>query len=88
MAVLARFYVSQVTRNAYDPGAAAVTLQAVSRGPENKEWAQATPVGQITMTIKNSPAAQFFIDRLGKDVAIRFDAHDDDTQRPTPHSSV
>lgn len=88
MAVIARFYVSQVTRNAYDRGAAAITLQAVSRGPENKEWAQATPVGQVTMTIKNSPAAEFFAARLGQDIAVRFDALDDDTERSSPHSAV
>ena len=85
MSVLARFYVSEVTRRSYDPQAASVTLQAVARGPENKEWASATPTGQITLTIKNSPAAEFFIARLGKDVTVRFEPLDDDTHRLSPH---
>lgn len=71
--VLARFYVASTTRTAYDPGALQVTLQAVSRGPENKEWSTATPSGSLTMTIKSSPAAEFFSDRLGKDIAITFE---------------
>lgn len=85
MSVLARFYVSEVTRRSYDPEAATVTLQAVGRGPENKEWATATPSGQITLTIKNSPAAAFFGDRLGKDVTVTFDPHEDEAQRPSAH---
>ncbi len=86
MKVLARFYVSEVTRRAYDPGAVSVTLQAVGRGPENKAWASATPSGQITMAIKNGDAAAFFGDRLGKDVAITFEAADDDTHHPSPYT--
>jgi len=85
MSVLARFYVSEVTRRSYDPGAATVVLQAVGRGPENKEWAAATPNGQISLTIKNSPAAEFFAARLGQDVSVRFDPHDDETPRLSPH---
>jgi len=65
MPVVARFYVAEIKRTAYAPGAVHVTLQAVSRGPENKEWAEATPSGSLQMMIKNSPAAQFFGDRLG-----------------------
>lgn len=86
MAVLARFYVAEITRRSYDPGAVQVTLQAVGRGEENKAWASATPSGQITMAIKNGAAAAFFGDRLGKDVAITFEATEDDTQHSSPHS--
>lgn len=84
-AVIARFYVSEVAQRASDRGGATVTLAAVSRGPENKEWARATPHGQIVMTIKNGAAAAFFTDRLGQDIEVRFDAHQDDAARLDPY---
>jgi hypothetical protein len=68
--VRARFYVSSITKNAYNQGAAQVTLQAVSRGDQNKQWASATPNGQITMTINNEPAASWFEAHLGQDCDI------------------
>lgn len=86
MKVLARFYVAEVTRRAYDTNAVSVTLQAVGRGEENKQWAAATPQGQITMTIKSGPAAEWFGERLGKDVSLTFEDHEDDRQHPTPYS--
>lgn len=71
--VQARFYVAEITQSAYGPpGAASVKLQAVSRGDQNKDWASATPSGTITMTINNPPAAKYFADALGKDVAVTF----------------
>ena len=74
MRVVARFYVSQITKQAYAKGSTQVALQAVSRGEHNKNWAHYTPAGQITMTINNeSPAAQAFEDALGKEVGIEFD---------------
>ncbi len=71
-AVEARFYVSGYQMQAYDPEAVAVTLQAVSRGEHNKDWAKYTPSGQITMTIKNPGAASWFTERLGQEVAVTF----------------
>ncbi len=71
-AVQARFYVSQLSRFAYDTGSVQVTLQAVSRGEHNKSWAAATPSGQIVMTIKNPSAASWFTERLGTEVAVMF----------------
>lgn len=73
MAVAARFYVSQITRMAYNPDHLQVALQASTRGPENKAWASATPAGNITLTVNNPAAATWFGDRLGKDVAMTFD---------------
>lgn len=73
MSVVARFYVSQITRFAHNAGQAQVTLQAVSRGPENKTWAAATPIGKVEMTIGNEKAAKWFAERLGKDIAITFE---------------
>lgn len=87
MGVVARFYVSEITRRAYDTSAVSVTLQAVSRGQENKSWASATPSGQLTMTIKNGPAAEFFSERLGRDVLLTVQDTDDDQQvHPTAYS--
>ena len=73
--VAARFYVAEITHSAYGPkGAAAVRLQAVSRGDQNKDWASATPSGTITMQINNAPAAEYFAAHLGDDIAVLFTA--------------
>lgn len=72
MSVEARFYVSSVTRNAYNRDASNIELQPVSRGEENKQWAAATPSGQIKLSITNGAASKWFEDRLGLDVAIAF----------------
>lgn len=70
MAVRAKMYVSELKRNAYDPDAVTVTMQVVSRGEENKEWAAATPTGQFTATIKNPAAALPFINGLGDEFYV------------------
>ena len=47
------------------PGKAAgvkLTMSAVARGDRNAEWAVATPMGNLTMTINNPVAAQHWID--------------------------
>lgn len=85
MSVKARFYISEVTRRAYNPDHVQVTLQAAGRGEENKDWAAATPSGQIQMTINNPAAASFFGDRLGKDVTLTFEAAED-TLHPSQYS--
>lgn len=73
MAVQARFYVSEMKRQAYNPDAVTITMTAVSRGEHNKIWASATPSGQITMTINAQGAAAYFVDRLGKEIAVSFE---------------
>jgi hypothetical protein len=70
--VEARFYISGYTRSAYDPGATTVKMSVVSRGEHNKNWAAATPSGQIEMTVKNESAAAWFVNRLGAEVAVTF----------------
>jgi hypothetical protein len=73
MSVVARFYVSEVTRRAAG-NTWAVGLQAVSRGEHNKSWAHYTPAGSMTLNIHpESAAGQWFNDRLGKEVAITID---------------
>lgn len=76
--VVARFYVAKVEKSAYGgPGTEpqrSVTLQAATRGEENKSWAQATPSGQITMHINNGAAGAWFEEHLGADIAVSFAA--------------
>lgn len=75
MAVVARFFCAVITTSKWSPTSeqTEVTLQAATRGQENKAWASATPSGKVTMTINNEAAGQWFRDRLGKDIAITFD---------------
>lgn len=84
--IRARFYVQQVTRYAHAPSALQVTLNPVTRGEENKTWAAATPAGQITLTINNGNAGEWFAERLGKDVAILFEDGGDDQQHASAYS--
>lgn len=77
MAVQARFYVAEITKQAYGgwaPPAPAgkVILQPVTRGEANKDWASATPSGRIEMTIITGALA-WFEERLGQEVAITFE---------------
>ena len=55
--VVAKFYVTEL---AWRQWGVEVKLQAVTRGEDNKMWASATPVGNLTMTIKNEVAAEQF----------------------------
>jgi hypothetical protein len=70
MSVRARFFVQQVTKQAADTGS--VRLQAVSRGPENKEWAAYTPSGSLEMSLsrKAGPALDWFEEHLGHEVFL------------------
>jgi hypothetical protein len=69
MSVVARFYVATVSRHAGGSNGE-VIMRPVSRGPENKKWASATPSGEFKMSISNPDALAFFDNALGKDVAI------------------
>ena len=89
MSVEARFYVQSVVKFAasvnavraagWAPPAPHITVKLLpaTRGEANKEWASATPSGEITMTIGNPEAAAWFESMLGEDVAITFAARDD-----------
>lgn len=57
--VRAKMYVTKISRTTYG---GEVELQAVTRGKDNAEWAQATPNGSIKMTILNEIALGFFTD--------------------------
>jgi len=71
MSVQARFFVSAVTL--YAAGSAGmVKLAPVTRGEHNRQWASATPSGEITLNITNTDAFGWFRDRLGTELAITF----------------
>lgn len=61
MPVQAKFFVSAVKRTDGSSTADQVTLGAVCRGVENALWSQATPAGQITLSILNEAATDQFI---------------------------
>ncbi len=71
MSVQARFFVKDFRKSA-GTDLVQLTLVASSRGPENKSWSQYTPMGTLEMAVTNPEAAQWFIDHLGKDVAVEF----------------
>lgn len=73
MSVSARFFVAEVTRFAYNPGATKVVLRASTRGEENKAWSSATPSGTIELNITNPAASEWFEKRIGQDTALVFD---------------
>ncbi len=81
MAVVARVYVQEMTRFAYNPEHCRVTLNASTRGTENKEWAAATPSATFTMNINNGAASKFFEEAFNtkQDIHLTFDLAPDPT---------
>jgi len=73
MSVQARFFVQRSIKNAYDVNARQIEMSAVVRGPENKTWASATPVGKIEMTVNNPAAALWFDEMCGQELAVTFE---------------
>ena len=76
MSVTARFYVSEMTRRAYNPAHAAIKLAPAYRGTENKAWSEATPSGAIELSVTNAAAVEQFDAwmRAGTDIHITFEA--------------
>jgi hypothetical protein len=61
MQVTARFFVAEMTRQAYDPTAAKITLKpAYNSGSGNEAWAKATPSGEMWLQVQNPSAVAFF----------------------------
>lgn len=58
----AKFYVSGLTLLPGKDQGITVNLTAVCRGDRNAEWARATPMGTLTMTINNPAAVQVWRD--------------------------
>lgn len=70
MAVVAKFYVTSITRSHPEAPAAQINMGAVCRGAANSEWASATPSGSLVMTVRNDAAiAQF---EAGKEYYLTF----------------
>lgn len=55
--VRAKFYVQEISLFGW---ATQIKMNVVTKGEENKEWAAATPVGTISMNVKNEHAAEQF----------------------------
>ena len=80
MAISARFFVSEITRQ---PGAAVngrtgvVKLRPAYANGANKEWAVATPSGEMWMTVNNPEAFAEFEAAMdaGDDLHITFERH-------------
>lgn len=80
MSVRAKFYVSKIEHggsNTTSVGLKPVMAKwnAETRSyeeSENKEFWDATPSGDISMTIQNHSAAEFFKANLGKEVYVDF----------------
>ena len=77
MAITARFYVSEVTKYAGRDDQGTVRLRPSYANGANKEWASATPTGEITMGVNNPEAfAEFDAARLASDdIHITFERH-------------
>ena len=67
MGVKAIFYVSGVEKRAN--GVGVVNAQPVAKGPY-KKWAQFTPSGSLQITSLNHEATDWFLERVGQDVAL------------------
>lgn len=84
MAVRAKMYVSEVKRMAYNREQVTVSLQCSTRGPENAEWAAATPSGQVTLHVMNPAASQQFVEAFdsGKEFWVDFTPVSEETSPP------
>lgn len=69
MTVRAKLYLESMTHRTWGTE---VSLRVVSpRGDDNKEWAAATPAGELKLTIKNEKAlAAFTIEQLGQEFFV------------------
>lgn len=63
----AKFFVQKLCQTTYG---GSVELNVVTRGEDNKAWSAATPSGQITMTIRNELALEFF--KVGDEFFVDF----------------
>ena len=81
MKVNARFWVQKITKQAVSGGnhavhvelAPVVRAKGLPGADENVDWSKYTPSGNIQMTITSEPAARFFEEALGHDIAITFE---------------
>lgn len=62
MRTRAKFYVTGLELLPGQDAGVILKMSAVCRGDRNAEWATATPMGTLSMTINNKVAAQHWID--------------------------
>lgn len=73
MSVKAKFYVSQIVKSV-NPFVAITLLPVTRKDGDNIDWSKFTPSGRVELNVSTETgAAQWFEDRIGKDVAITFD---------------
>lgn len=62
--VRAKFYISGLKLYPGQNAGGEVFLNAVSRGDRNKDWATATPSGELRMTVNNPSGFKWFEDMM------------------------
>lgn len=89
MGVIAKFYVSKIHRHDGQPTADKIEMGAVCRGPQNRQWASATPWGSIEMGVLNEVATEYFIEGEEYEVIFRHVAKPEqgDGHEPIPSYS-
>lgn len=83
MTIRAKLYVAAVERQASTPDAVKVVMNAVTRGEDNKTWAEASPSGRFEMQIQNPLASSQF--SLGQEFYVDFTPAEPVTTLATPH---
>ncbi len=69
MTVRAKLYLESIEHRTW--GTKACFRVVSPRGDDNKEWAAATPAGEMWLTIKNEKAAAAFtLDQLGQEFFV------------------
>lgn len=72
--VHARFWVREFTKfGNTDNVTVKLSPRTRSGSPDNIDWSQYTPSGEITMSLTTLGAQEWFEQRLGQDIAITFD---------------
>lgn len=92
MAVRAKFYIAEIRKFATAAGNTQgwaqpvpfgeVTLRPSLKGEGNKEWASATPGGEMKMTV-NGPAFPWYESMLGKDILITMEEYPEEPDSAT-----
>lgn len=77
MSVKARFWVREITKYGNAANTRVVLAPVTRQSPDNIEWSQYTPSGEIWLSVTTKGAQEWFEERVGKDVAITFDDPED-----------
>ncbi len=90
MSVRGKMFIAsvEITAGQANGGGGSVKLNVVARGAENASWAQATPSGQMTLSVNNPPAFAFFRDHIGEECFIDITLADPALNDPKQHPFV